>query len=252
MKRTTPLLLILLFSGVILTSCKEAEEEVANNIKLNIHMLHYVGNDEAEYDTIRYTNALGNAYSVVRLQYFISDFRLQKTDGTEVFIDEAHYVDASIPESLVYTPGEKIPEGNYESISFIFGLSAEKNTNGRFPNPPENNMEWPPALGSGYHYMKLEGKIDSSGVISNYQAHTGPTNGNQNFIQVDLSQAAFEAKGSEKTIFIKMNINNWWENPNTFDLNQMSGIMGNQQIQEKLRENGVDVFTFEPIITLSK
>ena len=40
-----------------------------------------------------------------------------------------------------------------------------------------------------------------------------------------------------------MNINNWWVNPNMLDLNTMSGIMGNQQMQIKLKENGNDVFT---------
>ena len=30
-------------------------------------------------------------------------------------------------------------------------------------------MEWPPALGEGYHYMKLEGKFDSTDLVKNYQ-----------------------------------------------------------------------------------
>jgi hypothetical protein len=47
-------------------------------------------------------------------------------------------------------------------------------------------MEWPIMMGGGYHYMKLEGKFDSAAIVKNYQTHTGPTNGNQNYISLDL------------------------------------------------------------------
>lgn len=241
-KRFILYLLALTVTGLLLSSCKKEDDNGPANVKLVIGLKHFVGNGEVEYDNIKYTNAFGNLYSVSRLQYFISDIRLERAGGAEVFIDEEFYVDGTIPNTMTLAPEESIPAGEYTSVSFIFGLNEEKNVAGRFPNPPENNMEWPPALGTGYHYMKLEGKVDSSGVINNFQAHTGPTNGNQNYVEVTLQGSAFSAEGDEIGLIIRMDINKWWENPHIFDLNRMTMVMGNQDVQQKLRENGGDVF----------
>ena len=101
----------------------------------------------------------------------------------------------------------------------------------------------PAAMGTGYHYMKLEGKFDSAGVIKNYQAHTGPSMGNQYFVEVVLTQDPFSCNCTTVDIRIDMDINKWWQNPNTLDLNNMSMVMGNQEMQQKLKENGSDVFS---------
>lgn len=44
----------------------------------------------------------------------------------------------------------------------------------------------PVPMGGGYHYMKLEGRHDSSGTTKNYQAHMGPTMGNDYHVSVTL------------------------------------------------------------------
>ena len=238
--------IFLMLLAIVVASCKKSEDPEPTPIeytRINIKMKHYVSDQLVDFDNIQYTNAYGNVYSVSRLQYFISDFRLTHSDGTEIFIDEEHYVDGMVPGTHTFTPQFEIPAGDYSSVSFIFGLSEEKNKPGSYPNPPENNMEWPPALGSGYHYMKLEGKVDSAGVINNFQAHTGPTNGNQNFIEVVLPGSSFIAQGDQITLTIKMDINKWWENPNVLDLNQITMVMGNQEVQQELHDNGGDVFS---------
>jgi hypothetical protein len=192
---------------------------------------------------IQYFNAFGNNYSVITLKYFVSDFRFYKADGGVVFVDEAFYIDAADATTMTFIPLSKLPLGDYNSVSFVFGLDSVKNISGAFPNPPENAMEWPAPMGGGYHYMKLEGKVDSSGVINNYQAHTGPTMGNSNFINVMLPASSFQADKEDLHLTIVMDINKWWKNPNTLDLNQITGIMGNQDMQVKMHDNGHDVFS---------
>lgn len=251
--KTKAHLTLIFFLILLQTSCKKDKEtDEPSEVKLNITMQHFVGDNQLAFDNIIYTNAFGNSYSVSRLQYFISGFKLTKSDGTVILIEEAHYVDATNEAPHTFSPEQKIPEGDYTSISFVFGLDAEANTNGRFPNPPESNMEWPPTLGGGYHYMKLEGKIDAGETTNNYQAHSGPTNGNQNFILVDLADATFSTSGSDLTINVKMDINKWWENPHTIDLNTMTMMMGNQEKQQILNENGGNVFEPGVITGMSK
>jgi len=233
--------------AISFTACDKDNDENPQpaTTTVNFKFDHYVGDDPLTFNDIIYTNAFGNQYSVETLKYFISDIKLTSATGSVTSIDAAHYVDGTDETSTLFETGISIPAGQYSSISFIYGLSKEKNLPGLFPNAPESNMEWPPAMGTGYHYMKLEGKVDSLGVINNFQAHTGPTMNNSNFIEVIVPNSAFTAEGDTTTINIKMDINKWWVSPNTLDLNTVTGIMGNQEMQLKLKANGEDVFSFE-------
>jgi hypothetical protein len=242
--------LLFLMVGLVVISCKKDEEEdpppPAPQVEVKFFFSNRVGTSTLNFDQIMYQNAFGNIYSVSTLQYFVSDIKLNKPDGTSVMIDTIHYVDGEDQNTLLFAPPMKVPAIDYSSISFIFGLNEEKNVTGAFTNPPESLMEWPLPMGGGYHYMKLEGKIDNDGVIENFQAHTGPTMGNPYFIEVTLPASAFTAKEG-LIITIGMNINNWWTNPNTIDLNDMSSIMMDMDAQQELKANGGDVFYLESI-----
>lgn len=219
------------------------EPEPPQNIQLTFNLQHFVGASPVEFDQLKYTNAYGNAYSVLTLKYFISDIKFEKADGSgKIILDIEQYIDATNAQTTTFTIAGNFPNVEYSSISFVFGLTEEKNITGAFPNPPESNMEWPIPMGGGYHYMKLEGKLDSASMIKNYQAHTGASMGTPYYIDVVLPNSEFEASGN-KTINIGMDINLWWADPNTLDLNNMSAVMGNQAMQQKLKDNGNDVFT---------
>jgi hypothetical protein len=64
------------------------------------------------------------------------------------------------------------------------------------------------------------------------------------FIEVNLNfdTPMVLSYDGEYNLDIYMDINNWWVNPNTLDLNNISGIMGNEEIQTELMENGSNVF----------
>jgi hypothetical protein len=244
-----PVYLILLLSIVLLQfSCDEDDKKIEpDETSINIFFEHFVGDEPAIFGSVMYMNEFGNLYSIERLQYFISDIKITGSDGSVYLFDDEYYVDAKVDETLLVQTGQKIPAGNYNSISFIYGISEEKNTSGRFPNPPESLMEWPLPMGGGYHYMKLEGKIEIPGSTDNFQAHTGPTMGNQNFVEIELPQSSFVLSGKERTLAIRMNINNWWKTPNVLDLNTLTSIMGDQEMQLKLKANSMDVFSFAGI-----
>jgi hypothetical protein len=243
MKSLKAFVLIAVGLGIFLGGCKE--EPPIGPAHLNFTFSHQVGPDDVVLDNIQYTNAFGNNYSIVTLRYFISDIRLNKADGSNVWIDAEHYVDITEASTLTFLPDMEIFDGDYTSISFIYGLDSLKNTNFRYTNPPESNMEWPLAMGGGYHYMKLEGKIDSAGtgVIKNYQAHSGPTMGNQYYLEVELPNSAITVDGLDMTVDIMMDINQWWTDPHTLDLNDITMVMGNMMVQEKFKANGANVFS---------
>lgn len=237
--------LILFLAGII--ACNKDDTTELEKVQFQFNFTHTIGNEDLAFDTILYTNTYGNNYSVSTLKYFVSDFAFLTESGFLNRINEEHYVDAADESTLTFNPASKVPVTNYSAIAFIFGLSDEKNISNRYPDPPENSMEWPPPMGGGYHYMKLEGKLSDSTTIHNYQCHTGPTMGSSNFIYVTLPASSFTASGSKMIFNINMDINKWFDSPNTLDLNDVTSIMGNQEMQLKLQANGANVFTLESI-----
>jgi hypothetical protein len=211
---------------------------------------------------MKYVNAAGNIYSITDVKYFISDVILHKSDGTEQFIykwKDIQYVDESLPATTTWNVFDKIQPGDYDSISFTFGISKEKNISFMYVNPPEVNMAWPDLLGGGYHYMMINGfwkDLNNQRTPYNFhmgigQIYSGPNNTGtitgfvQNYFNVSLKNSGFSIhNGQTKEIQIIMNIDSWFKTPHIFDFNYWGGsIMQNQPAMQMAKENGFDVFT---------
>ena len=237
--------MFLLILAALFQSCdKENDKPILLKSQISISLTHEIAGETLVFDTIQYINAAGNPYSVSTLKYFISDLKLHRKDGTIAQLRAVQYVDARDENTTSFLADQEILAGEYERITFTFGLDSLQNQPGNFPNPPENLMEWPPTLGSGYHYMKLEGKLDSAGMVKNYQAHSGPSRGNHYYFNVELAGSGFTLKEGEQTVELIMDINKWWTEPNLLDLNDMTMVMGNLDMQQKIMENGANVFSF--------
>lgn len=251
---------ILLFL-VFFTACKEnpPEEPGSDTGKLSIGFLHLADGSPLVIDTMMYVNAAGNFYMITEVQYFISDVTLYKNDGSVQLIDdwkEIHYVDHDLPATLEWQVFDPIPAGEYDSLTFTFGISEEKNHSLMYTDPPESLMFWPEYLGGGYHYMKLNGKwLDPHQQMIPFDFHLGigqtyDIEGNitgfiQNYFTVRLPASSFIIETGKTTyIALNMNIESWFDTPHIYNHNDWGGaIMQNQAAMLLAKENGVDVFT---------
>lgn len=249
-------------------SCEKKDDPSSDqNGRLQLYFHHAIldtnlvdGIHTVLYDTMMYKNAAGNSFLVNEIQYFISDVTLHKDDGSKVFIDDwkdIHYVDTDLPETWNWHMKDPIPLGTYDSITFTFGISEEKNQSLMFVNPPESNMFWPEFLGGGYHYLKLNGKWkDPEDVVRPFNFHmgigqiydqeTGAIVGFvQNYFEVSLENTHFTVSPDEEIAFtIVMRVDKWFENPHEFDFNYWGGdIMQKQDAMQVAKENGTNVFT---------
>lgn len=250
------LISILLFTVTFLVACeKDKLDPVVQKVKygkVEFKFLHNVNGQPLLRDSLAYYNAYQRPYMVYGLKYFLSEFSLWK-NGAEIKIDSAaiiHYIDLDIATTQTWTIPDIIPVGGYDSITFVFGISAQNNKSHIFVNPPESNMAWPAMLGGGYHYMQLDLKWkDSLNLLQNFNCHLGigmvggiPIH---NCFKAHLLNSSFTLTENEtKTIPIIMNIESWFHTPYSVSFsNYSSGIMANQDAMNIFSKNGNDVFT---------
>ncbi|MDH3651443.1 MAG: hypothetical protein OEQ53_17300 [Saprospiraceae bacterium] len=225
---------------LLLCNCKR---NTSNTTFLNIG--HVVRGHKLEFEVKKYQTAVGHGYRIFRLKYYVSNFVLERGDGSIYLVDKVQYCDARDPETCRFNLGS-IPPGTYNKLSFIFGLDETKNVEGGLENNVVNgNMEWPVPGEKGYHYMKLEGKYDSlnMNVERNFSLHTGAISNNQNFVRIELELPQLSLGTNDHNINVAMDIDEWLHHPNDYDFGEFGqGIMSSQTAQEKLRQNGSDVF----------
>jgi hypothetical protein len=257
---------VFLFSFAII-SCKHKPDPYAGSGKLIINFSHYVDGAPIVRDSIKYVNAAGNRYSVTEIKYFVSEISLHRNNGEVIVVKEKegiHYVDEDIPSTKKWEITDDIQAGEYDSISFIFGIKVEKNKSYLFVNPPEVNMMWPEILGGGYHLLMINGYwINSNNQNSPFNFHMGTgqiyKNGIintdsiigyvDNSFRLSLPASSFTLKNNEtREIEIVMNIESWFKTPHIYDHNYWGGaIMQKQAAMQMAKENGWDVLTIGSI-----
>ena len=284
MKTCQTLLVIFLFLTV--AACSDKNKEMNSEGAISMNIQHTIENIPFVKDQFLYTNKAGNMYMISDIQWFMSDIALTKTDGTIVRPDSSQkyiYIDTELPETS-RIEFNHLPAGQYQKISFTFGIDEKHNTSYRFVNPPESYMFWPEYLGGGYHYMKLNGKwIDQEGLEVPFNFHLGigqlPVENRfsstnffhfgsvaeyahcegftpplalpdvltfvQNYFSVSQN-ISFEVLPDLNTdIVLEMQLNQWFDASIVYDHNEWGGsVMQQQEVQEIARENGKSVFVF--------
>jgi len=238
MKKYLALVLLL-----IITSCKKDEDTTpVETSSLSLNLSFKSGSTPLLFDTINYTNAAGNQYSVSRLQFYISNIQLIKPDSSLVDISDYSYVDARVAATLKIK--NNIPvTGQFIGMKLQVGLDSTHNINNALPATNENiNMAWPDMMGGGYHFMKLEGSYISGLSFPGYAMHIGR---NQYLVNCVISHSFTLSEGSN-SLGLVMDINEWYTNPANYDF-EVDGnySMGVMAAMMKLKENGSDIFMLQ-------
>ena len=243
---------------MILFGCNSDSDDVVGPVNVTMAFSHYwdeTAVTSSDFNSLKYTNAHGELMSIERLRYLISDITFTKTDGQTILLEGYNLVDVTNQTNLSFTPNEKIAAGSYSNVSFVFGLVNEKNNDGTYTDLNAASWNVPAMLGGGYHYMQLDGKfINSNNQSQGYNYHAirandnagaNPTFPQDTFFRVDLGAITV---ATDVEINVAMHIEEWFENPNTWDLNMYNQmLMPNSEAQIMMYENGQNAFTLESI-----
>lgn len=215
---------------------------------VKVRILHHVDVEGLSFSDIRYTNAAGEQYSVVRLNYLISNIELVATNGGRFLAPGPFFVDAAADSTLQQVLSN-VPSGEYEQISFTFGLDETVNKSAAFINEPWHpKMFWPDELGGGYHYMMLDGFVavpnpGGEPTERNHNTHLGRTQNDPHYFKVTLEILNIRVDGNESLIDLAFDISQWYETPNVYMFPDPGFIMDRPDVQEILKANGASVFS---------
>ena len=249
--------LISLVILILLFSCHTDNDDIVSQVTVGFNFIHYWDDIKVintDFNAIKYTNTSGEELSIEKLRYLISKITFQKPSGEIFVLDGYNLVDVTNDTNSSFTPTSKIPTGDFSKVSFTFGFNNEDNYDSNYQDLNSASWNVPPLLGGGYHFMQLEGKfIDNTTTETGYAYHAiravdnsiTPQEFQNTFFEVDLGSVSIT---KDATFEVKMNIAEWFKNPNTWDLNVLNNmLMSNFNAQVMMFENGQNVFSLESI-----
>ncbi len=244
-------IIIIVFLSLLLNGCKDDDDTIKNN-GLTINFTHHWDDDEinaSDLDNLKYITENDDLISITKLRYLISNVILENDDDENVELEGYFLVDVNNNNMSYSIPN--VPIGNYSRISFTFGFIEEHNIDGEYPDLNSVLWNWPEMLGGGYHFMQFEGRYDDNGNESPFAYHMGTARISddefeQNFFNNSSGNLVFN---NNSTLEVKMNIAEWFKNPNTWDLSTYNiDLMPNYNAQKTMNQNGQTAFSIEIVL----
>jgi cytochrome c peroxidase len=133
----------------------------ASAATLQIEITPKVSGENLQPASLRYQTSAGETFSITRVSYLVSDFELQRNDGSWLQISNSvAWLDFDQNRNSAWL--ENIPAGEFRTVRFIVGLNTNLNhaDAATFPaghplNPNLNGLHW--SWQGGYIFLALEG-----------------------------------------------------------------------------------------------
>ena len=234
-------LIILCISIFIFSSCSSEDENI--NITVNFtHNWDGMPITSQDFNTLKFTNEHGEKLSIEKLRYLISNISL-------LGLKSYHLVNFSENSGTSFNISN-LTNGSY-TLSFRFGFSDEDNIDGEYQDLNSVSFNVPRMLGGGYHYMQFDGKyIDNKEEEAGFNYHTIRAVDKTDIDNLKLEDTSFEVNlgtitvSNNMNIEVKVNLAEWFKNPNTWNLNELNNVlMPNFEAQKKMSANGKSVFS---------
>jgi hypothetical protein len=115
----------------------------------------------------------GTAFTVTRLQYWVSNILIQRDDGTDYTVPASYYLmEESVDKKRLEVAIAGVPPGTYVGITWSMGVDEAHNHSldvieGELSSNVDMSWNW----NSGYIFFKCEGGYDAGG--SPFKMHVG-------------------------------------------------------------------------------
>jgi cytochrome c peroxidase len=143
---------------------------------LQIHITPKVSGENLQPASFRYQTSAGETFSITRVSYLVSEFALQRNDGSWLEISNSvAWLDYEQNRNSIRL--DKISPGEFRAVRFLVGLNTNLNHAdiAQFPaahplNPNVNGLHW--SWQGGFIFLALEGLWrNSSGAMDGWAFH---------------------------------------------------------------------------------
>ena len=143
---------------------------------VDVELEHVVGTTPLSLNATTYTNPTsGERFTLSTFNYYVSNIRFQKADGTEYAQPESYYLVKESDAASKHLALKDVPAGDYTSMSFVVGVDSVRNAAGAQTGALDvnNSMYW--NWNQGYIFFKMEGNLLTSSTYAgkSFLMHVG-------------------------------------------------------------------------------
>ena len=199
--------------------------------EVDLQFSNVVGTKPLALDGTAYATAAGETFTVSTLEYYVTNLKLTKSDGTVYAAPNSYFlVDQSKPatQRLALTG---VPAGTYTGLSFVLGVDSSTTKADPLQLTgalnPANNMYW--TWNTGHIFMKMEGQVTSVTPAYPLTCHIGGYTAPYNAIVTvtpSLNGSALTVNGDHApTLFVQADVLKLFDGANHVTLSQYSNAM---------------------------
>lgn len=232
------------------SSTKTSTSAGTGTVKINF--VNTVKGKPLQLNTGKYINPFGEAYSISKFKYYISQVSLQRAKAVFWEPESFHLIDESNADALHFSFA--LGAGNYDALNFLLGVDSLHNVSGAQTGAldPLNDMFW--TWNSGYVMAKIEGQSPQSTLVNNkLEFHIGGFMGENNVLKnITLNFPAGKSlniqEGKTSEIVIEADIDTWWQQPNDIKIAEHPVCSTPGLLAKKIADNYSKMFTVKEVV----
>jgi hypothetical protein len=255
------------------SSCSDSTDApeiipVTEGGKFRIEFDNVVGDRNLVLNSVTYQNAAKEDFTVTKLDYFISNIKLKKADGTVYTVpqDSSYFLIKESVKASQFVTLNNVPEGDYKEIEFMVGVDSLRNTadisKRKGVLDPGGSMasdgmywEW----NSGYIFLKLEGVSSvTTSINRKFYYHIGLFGGyekrtvnNTRIVTIPFGNltAPVSIGGSTPEVHLLVDVLKVFNGPGTnLSIAEFGMVMGSQEAKsQQIANNYASMFTIDHI-----
>lgn len=233
--------------------------------KLRVGFDNIVGNKNLVLNGFTYQNALGEDFTISKFNYFVSNFKLIKSDGsTHVIPQDSSYflIREDVRESQTINLNN-IPLGDYTGLEFMVGVDSLRSASpiakrtgvlDAGGDMGGDGMWW--SWNSGYVFVKLEGSSPVAAGLGKFYYHIGlyggydkPTVNNTRIVKINFEgHKASVTNTATAEVHLFADVMKIFNGPNKMSIAVNNSIMGGQQqLSQQVANNYSQMFSLGEI-----
>ena len=213
---------------------------------------HKAGSADLVMTTGNYTNSSGESFTVTKFNYYITNIKMIKADGSEYAEPESYHLIQGDVASSHHFHLKGVPKGNYKGVSFLIGVDSTRNVSGAQTGAldPANGMFW--TWNTGYIMAKLEGTSPAAtSTDKKFTHHIGGFSGSNSAVKkvtILFPQNMDVLSTKELSVMLNTDVLKWFS-PSTISIATNTNLMSVGMASAAIASNYANMITLSSVVS---